>query len=302
MKTMIVTLLSLILLFSCSLDNVWQKTGAAEKKPLALTASVYEGNKENGKLDMVSAILGDGHAISFSVDMPDEFTGKILRSLSSDELETLTATIKAKCYTDDEMRAFLSAPLSDETITAGMRGAAQLFDACSDKITLAITSCLPIFEIRDDASDEERSFGEFYNRVINEMTKWIEGQIDGFFAPVTSFLSSDTLTNGDYITCQLTVNLVDGLLESIEDVFASASAEISKPRSLDLTSSEGREKIKTTITKAGVSVAKDAVSSVCHNLLTPIACMDQITNVYGSEVKLPSISSLLSVLTGGAMK
>ena len=302
MKKMIVTCLSLILLFSCSLDNVWQKTGLAEKKPLELNAYVYEHEGDGNSVDMVRAILGDGHEISLSVDVSDDFTGKVLRSLDDKELEALTATIKAKCYSDDEIRAFLNAPLTDETIIASMKGAAELFEKLKKDITQAVTSCLPKMDISPDASDAEKEFGQFWNDIVGEVKEYLESPINDFFAPVTAFLSADTLTNADYITCQLTVNLVDGLLSSIEDVFTTASDELSKSRKFDLKSEAGRTEIGNTIQKAGASVAMDAVSSVCHNLLTTVACMDQITNIYGHEVRLPSISTLLEAITGGKVK
>lgn len=302
MKKMIVTCLSLILLFSCSLDNVWQKTGLAEKKPLELNAYVYEHEGESDSVDAVRAILGDDHAISYSVTVEDSFTGKVLRSLDDKELEALTATIKAKCYSDDEIRAFLNAPLTDETIIYAMKGTAELFEKLKEDITEAVTSCLPAMDISPDASDAEKEFGQFWNDLVFEVKKYVKSQIQDFFNPVISFLSADTLTNADYITCQLTVNLVDGLLSSIEDVFTAASAELSNSRSIDLKTVEGRTEIGNTIQKAGVSVAMDAVSSVCHNLLTTVACMDQITNIYGHEVRLPSISTLLEAITGGKVK
>ena len=302
MKKMIVTCLSLILLFSCSLDNVWQKTGLAEKKPLELNAYVYEHEGDGNSVDMVRAILGDGHEISLSVDVSDDFTGKVLRSLDDKELEALTATVKAKCYSDDEIRAFLNAPLTDETIIASMKGAAELFEKLKKDITQAVTSCLPKMDISPDASDAEKEFGQFWNDIVGEVKEYLESPINDFFAPVTAFLSADTLTNADYITCQLTVNLVDGLLSSIEDVFTTASDELSKSRKFDLKSEAGRTEIGNTIQKAGASVAMDAVSSVCHNLLTTVACMDQITNIYGHEVRLPSISTLLEAITGGKVK
>ena len=302
MKKMIVTCLSLMLLLSCSLDNVWQKTGLAEKKPLELNAYVYEHEGKSDSVDAVRAILGDDHAISYSVTVEDSFTGKVLRSLDDKELEALTATIKAKCYSDDEIRAFLSAPLTDETIIYAMKGTAELFKELAKEMTLAVTSCLPEMDISPDASDAEKEFGQFWNDLVFEVKKYVKSQIQDFFNPVISFLSADTLTNADYITCQLTVNLVDGLLSSIEDVFTAASAELSNSRSIDLKTVEGRTEIGNTIQKAGVSVAMDAVSSVCHNLLTTVACMDQITNIYGHEVRLPSISTLLEAITGGKVK
>ena len=302
MKKMIVTCLSLMLLLSCSLDNVWQKTGLAEKKPLELNAYVYEHEGESDSVDAVRAILGDDHAISYSVTVEDSFTGKVLRSLDDKELEALTATIKAKCYSDDEIRAFLNAPLTDETIIYAMKGTAELFKELAKEMTLAVTSCLPKMEISPDASDAEKEFGQFWNDLVGKVKAYVESQIEDFFNPVISFLSADTLTNADYITCQLTVNLVDGLLSSIEDVFTAASAELSNSRSIDLKSEAGRTEIGNTIKKAGASVAMDAVSSVCHNLLTTVACMDQITNIYGHEVRLPSISTLLEAITGGKVK
>ena len=281
---------------------MWQKTGLAEKKPLELNAYVYEHEGESDSVDAVRAILGDDHAISYSVTVEDSFTGKVLRSLDDKELEALTATIKAKCYSDDEIRAFLSAPLTDETIIYAMKGTAELFEKLKEDITEAVTSCLPAMDISPDASDAEKEFGQFWNDLVFEVKKYVKSQIQDFFNPVISFLSADTLTNADYITCQLTVNLVDGLLSSIEDVFTAASAELSNSRSIDLKTVEGRTEIGNTIQKAGVSVAMDAVSSVCHNLLTTVACMDQITNIYGHEVRLPSISTLLEAITGGKVK
>ena len=263
---------------------------------------MYEHEGESDSVDAVRAILGDDHAISYSVTVEDSFTGKVLRSLDDKELEALTATIKAKCYSDDEIRAFLNAPLTDETIIYAMKGTAELFKELAKDMTLAVTSCLPKMDISPDASDAEKEFGQFWNDLVGKVKTYVDSQIEDFFNPVISFLSADTLTNADYITCQLTVNLVDGLLSSIEDVFTAASAELSNSRSIDLKTVEGRTEIGNTIQKAGASVAMDAVSSVCHNLLTTVACMDQITNIYGHEVRLPSISTLLEAITGGKVK
>ncbi|MGN0906883.1 MAG: hypothetical protein ACI4NM_07030 [Bullifex sp.] len=302
MKKIVVMILSLFLLFSCSLDNVWQKAGIASKKPLQIPAAVNDSVDEEGRVDMVRAILGDGHAISFSIERAEDFTGKVLRSLSSDELEALTATVKAKCYSEEEMKAFLTAPLTDEKILSGMKGTAQLFDGCGEKLSGVISACLPEIEIGEDAGEEEKSFAELYNTIVTEVSGWVEREMNNLLSPVTSFLTKETLTNGDYIACQLTVNLVDGLLASIEDVFTSALDISSNSRSVDITTSEGQNAVKDAVKKAGSELAKDAVSSVCHNLLTPIACMDQIANVYQTEVKLPSIASLLNLLKGGEKK
>ena len=302
MKKIGVMILSLFLLFSCSLDNVWQKAGIASKKPLAIPAAVNDSVAEEGKVDMVRAILGEDHAISFSVESSDDFTGKVLRSLSSDELEALTATVKAKCYSEEEMKAFLSSPLTDENILSGMKGTAQLFKGCEEEIISVIMACLPEIQIGEDADEEEKSFAELYNSVVNEVKLWAEKEINNLLSPVTFFLTKETLTNGDYITCQLTVNLVDGLLGSIEDVFTSAMDRSGNSKSVDITTWVGQDTITSAVKKAGSELAKDAVSSVCHNLITPIACMDQIAHAYQSEVKLPSIASLLILLKGGEQK
>ena len=97
------------------------------------------------------------------------------------------------------------------------------------------------------------------------------------------------ITNSDFIKCQLTVDFIDGVFASIDEVYPSLGLENSELNNGSQISG-GIEEI------AGVTVV-----SLVTNLISPLACMDRIA--YGNEdlIGLPSFDTILKVLKWGAL-
>ena len=93
---------------------MYQKLGIAQKESLRITPAVTKSEIVDGKTDIVRGMLGNDLFIQCNVSVPQDFSGYMLRSQTKEELEALTIMINAKCYTDEEIDAFLNEKLSDE--------------------------------------------------------------------------------------------------------------------------------------------------------------------------------------------
>ena len=110
-------------------------------------------------------------------------------------------------------------------------------------------------------------------------------------------LSSDNLTNGDLIKCQLTVNLIDGLLTSINDictyVIDSTSINLEK---VDIKNQESVEYLANAVQEELTKTSKVAISKIVNSLLSPIACLDRISFENEELIGLPSFGSLYKLI------
>ena len=75
-----VFLLSILLLVSCSPENLWQKVGLASPEPIEITSKTGspKGNEED-EVDVMKCFVGDRESVvSFSIRKPETLRGDIL--------------------------------------------------------------------------------------------------------------------------------------------------------------------------------------------------------------------------------
>lgn len=297
MKKLICILIIITLLSSCSLDNVYQKIGMAKKEELKINSSIVKVDINNGKTELIKSMVGQELIIQYNISVPSGFSGYILRSQTKDELEELTIMINAKCYSDSEIRAFLKERLKDEKSILALKGVAELLQSSSNDIVEAINALLPKVEIGEDLSESEKIVREQYNAIVDAINELSQEVVITLFDPIISMLSSDNLTNGDLIKCQLTVNLIDGLLTSINDictyVIDSTSINLEK---VDIKNQESVEYLANAVQEELTKTSKVAISKIVNSLLSPIACLDRISFENEELIGLPSFGSLYKLI------
>ena len=114
-------------------------------------------------------------------------------------------------------------------------------------------------------------------------------------------LDSDSLTNGDLIRCQLTVNLLDGLISSINDICVYVVEQTSSIsfENIDISNitSTQLDQMVAEIERELEETAKVSISVLLRHLLSPIACLDRITFNNEDEVGLPSFDTIHTLLS-----
>ena len=299
MKKLIGILLIIILISSCSLDNIYQKMGIAKKEELRINSSIVKAEISNGKTDLISNMVGQDLIIQFNINVPTDFTGYVICSQTKEELEDLVLMINAKCYSDGEIDAFLKAPIKYEKSILALKGIAELLESCSDDIVEAIKQLLPKVNIDEDLSEAEKSVREQYNSIVDSINVLSEDLVKTLFEPIIGMLSSDNLTNGDLIKCQLTVNVIDGLLSSINDICTyviDSTFSNLKREKIDINNKDDVVKLASAIKDELTKTAKVAITKIVDNLLSPIACLDRISFSNEELIGLPSFDSLYNLI------
>ncbi|MDD7255330.1 hypothetical protein [Bullifex porci] len=301
MKKLIYFLLIIFLLSSCELSNVYQKLGIAQKESLRITPAVTKSEIVDGKTDIVRGMLGNDLFIQCNVSVPQDFSGYMLRSQTKEELEALTIMINAKCYTDEEIDAFLNEKLSDEESILALKGMAALLKDSKDKIVNSIKELLPIASLEGELSDSEKNLREQYNKLVDSINKLLDEAAEKLFNPIINMLNSESLTNGDLIRCQLTVNLIDGLISSINDICVYVVKQTSSIsfENIDISNitSTQLDQMVAEIERELEETAKVSISVLLRHLLSPIACLDRITFNNEDEVGLPSFDTIYTLLS-----
>ena len=301
MKKLIYFLLIVFLLSSCELSNVYQKLGIAQKESLRITPAVTKSEIVDGKTDIVRGMLCNDLFIQCNVSVPQDFSGYMLRSQTKEELEALTIMINAKCYTDEEIDAFLNEKLSDEESILALKGMAALLKDSKDKIVNSIKELLPIASLEGELSDSEKNLREQYNKLVDSINKLLDEAAEKLFNPIIDMLDSDSLTNGDLIRCQLTVNLLDGLISSINDICVYVVEQTSSIsfENIDISNitSTQLDQMVAEIERKLEETAKVSISVLLRHLLSPIACLDRITFNNEDEVGLPSFDTIYTLLS-----
>lgn len=301
MKKLIYFLLIIFLLSSCELSNVYQKLGIAQKESLRITPAVTKSEIVDGKTDIVRGMLGNDLFIQCNVSVPQDFSGYMLRSQTKEELEALTIMINAKCYTDEEIAAFLSEKLSDEESILALKGMAAILRDSKDKIVNSIKELLPIASLEGELSDSEKNLREQYNKLVESINTLLDEAAEKLFNPIINMLNSESLTNGDLIRCQLTVNLIDGLISSINDICVYVVKQTSSIsfENIDISNitSTQLDQMVAEIERELEETAKVSISVLLRHLLSPIACLDRITFNNEDEVGLPSFDTIYTLLS-----
>lgn len=280
---------------------MYQKLGIAQKKSLRITPAVTKSEIVDGKTDIVRGMLGNDLFIQCNVSVPQDFSGYMLRSQTKEELEALTIMINAKCYTEEEIDAFLSEKLSDEESIIALKGMAALLKDSKDKIVNSIKELLPIASLEGELSDSEKNLREQYNKLVDSINKLLDEAAEKLFNPIIDMLDSDSLTNGDLIRCQLTVNLLDGLISSINDICVYVVEQTSSIsfENIDISNitSTQLDQMVAEIERKLEETAKVSISVLLRHLLSPIACLDRITFNNEDEVGLPSFDTIYTLLS-----
>lgn len=280
---------------------MYQKLGIAQKKSLRITPAVTKSEIVDGKTDIVRGMLGNDLFIQCNVSVPQDFSGYMLRSQTKEELEALTIMINAKCYTEEEIDAFLSEKLSDEESILALKGMAALLKDSKDKIVNSIKELLPIASLEGELSDSEKNLREQYNKLVDSINKLLDEAAEKLFNPIIDMLDSDSLTNGDLIRCQLTVNLIDGLISSINDICVYVVEQTSSIsfENIDISNitSTQLDQMVAEIERELEETAKVSISVLLRHLLSPIACLDRITFNNEDEVGLPSFDTIYTLLS-----
>lgn len=280
---------------------MYQKLGIAQKESLRITPAVTKAEIVDGKTDIVRGMLGNDLFIQCNVSVPQDFSGYMLRSQTKEELEALTIMINAKCYTDEEIDAFLNEKLSDEESILALKGMAALLKDSKDKIVSSIKALLPIASLDSELSDSEKNLREQYNKLVDSINKLLDEAAEKLFNPIIDMLDSDSLTNGDLIRCQLTVNLLDGLISSINDICVYVVEQTSSINfeNIDISNitSTQLDQMVAEIERKLEETAKVSISVLLRHLLSPIACLDRITFNNEDEVGLPSFDTIYTLLS-----
>lgn len=280
---------------------MYQKLGIAQKESLRITPAVTKSEIVDGKTDIVRGMLGNDLFIQCNVSVPQDFSGYMLRSQTKEELEALTIMINAKCYTEEEIDAFLSEKLSDEESILALKGMAALLKDSKDKIVNSIKELLPIASLEGELSDSEKNLREQYNKLVDSINKLLDEAAEKLFNPIINMLNSESLTNGDLIRCQLTVNLIDGLISSINDICVYVVKQTSSIsfENIDISNitSTQLDQMVAEIERELEETAKVSISVLLRHLLSPIACLDRITFNNEDEVGLPSFDTIYTLLS-----
>ena len=280
---------------------MYQNLGIAQKESLRITPAVTKSEIVDGKTDIVRGMLGNDLFIQCNVSVPQDFSGYMLRSQTKEELEALTIMINAKCYTDEEIDAFLNEKLSDEESILALKGMAALLKDSKDKIVNSIKELLPIASLEGELSDSEKNLREQYNKLVDSINKLLDEAAEKLFNPIINMLNSESLTNGDLIRCQLTVNLIDGLISSINDICVYVVKQTSSIsfENIDISNitSTQLDQMVAEIERELEETAKVSISVLLRHLLSPIACLDRITFNNEDEVGLPSFDTIYTLLS-----
>ena len=297
-----VFLLSILLLVSCSPENLWQKVGLASPEPIEITSKTGspKGNEED-EVDVMKCFVGDRKSVvSFSIRKPESLRGDILYPQDKKEAEKMAEMLNAKCFSQHQIKAFLSSEIEDKDLVFAMQNTVFLLNSCRTTLIDSIEGFLPEFPPATEESPKEyKEILEYYNSFKGDVSK----VISGLFVPLLNlFSSSETPTWGEYIKCQLMINLLSGVLEgmerTVEEVFEVLSSEEMMDVVFNLGNEEEIEELQNKLMEVEIHSLLDAVNSLVSSVLPPLAVYNSISYKYGNDINLMSLSQLLEKLEG----
>ena len=293
-----VILLSTLLLFSCEPANFWQKADIAKKEPLRLEPSLLEVEEKEGKVDVMSTFkAGDSSRIEFLIDKPESLENMILRRQSRSEIENMAEVLSARCYTKEEIKAFLGSGINDENVLVALRNTVALLESGKDTVSSTLEGIIPEFKHEEGESEEEKALIDAFNSFRKTISELIKETIEIVFSPLYSILgSTKNPTWGDYVRCILAVDLLGGTMEGIEGLVGAVDE--SEVLSMDLSAST--EKIKETLYDRGAEALTTGLRRIVSSLLSPLAVYNNIAYSYGDAIGMKSCDKLIEKIAGGA--
>lgn len=292
-----VILLSTLLLFSCEPANFWQKADIAKKEPLRLEPSLLEVEEKEGKVDVMSTFkAGDSSRIEFLIEKPESLENMILRRQSRSEIENMAEVLSARCYTKEEIKAFLGSGINDENVLVALRNTVALLKYGEETVSDTIKDIIPEFKHEEGESEEEKALIDAFNSFKETISEIIEDTIELVFSPLYSILDSPAdPTWGDYVRCILAVDLLGGTMEGIEGlVDAVVESEV---LSMDLSAST--EEIENMLIERGAEALTTGLRRIVSSLLSPLAVYNNIAYSYGDAIGMKSCDKLIEKIAGG---
>ena len=292
-----VILLSTLLLFSCEPANFWQKADIAKKEPLRLEPSLLEVEEKGGKVDVMSTFkAGDSSRIEFLIKKPEGLENMILRRQSRSEIENMAEVLSARCYTKEEIKAFLGSGINDENVRVALRNTVTLLEHGESTVSSTLKEIIPDFEHKEGESEEEKALIDAFISLRDNIKTLINETIELVFSPLYSILGSQkNPTWGDYVRCILAVDLLGGTMEGIEGLVGAVDE--SEVLSMDLSAST--EKIKETLYDRGAEALTTGLRRIVSSLLSPLAVYNNIAYSYGDAIGMKSCDKLIGKITGG---
>ena len=295
-----VILLSTLLLFSCEPANFWQKADIAKKEPLRLEPSLLEVEEKGGKVDVMSTFkAGDSSRIEFLIDKPESLENMILRRQSRSEIENMAEVLSARCYTKEEIKAFLGSGINDENVRVALRNTVTLLEHGESTVSSTLKEIIPDFEHKEGESEEEKALIDAFISLRDNIKTLINETIELVFSPLYSILGSQkNPTWGDYVRCILAVDLLGGTMEGIEGLVDAVDE--SEVLSIDLSAPKSEDEIKDMLSKRGAEALTTGLRRIVSSLLSPLAVYNNIAYGYGDAIRMESCDKLIEKIAGGA--
>ena len=295
-----VILLSTLLLFSCEPANFWQKADIAKKEPLRLEPSLLEVEEKGGKVDVMSTFkAGDSSRIEFLIDKPESLENMILRRQSRSEIENMAEVLSARCYTKEEIKAFLGSGINDENVRVALRNTVTLLEHGESTVSSTLKEIIPDFEHKEGESEEEKALIDAFISLRDNIKTLINETIELVFSPLYSILGSQkNPTWGDYVRCILAVDLLGGTMEGIEGLVDAVDE--SEVLSIDLSAPKSEDEIKDMLSKRGAEALTTGLRRIVSSLLSPLAVYNNIAYSYGDAIRMESCDKLIEKIAGGA--
>lgn len=302
-----VFVLIIILSVSCSPENLWQKAGFAKPEPISISSKTGSADisEDGDKVDVVKSFVGDrDSSIAFSIDKPSDFNGCILYPQSKNEAESMVQMLNAKCFGKEKVIEYLSSEIDDQDLVGAMKNTVFLLDNGRTTIIDFIVGFLPEFDA-ESADEDTKEIIKYYNSLRDSISKYCDDFISGLFDPLLSILStSSNPTWGEYIKCQLMINLLSGVLEGMEKIVSEAlsllSSEELKDYVFNLDETADSKVLEDNLMNVGVSSLMNIAEGVVSSILSPIAVYNSISYSYGEEIGLMTVADIIVQVTEGS--
>lgn len=296
-----VILLSLMMLSSCTPSNLWQKAGIVSPEKIELVVKMTDSEESDGKLDVLSTIRGERDSfVSFSIPRPEGFEGKVLSCQTGKESEMMAESLGARCYAKEEMTAFLMSPIKDKECMDAVKNTASLVSGAKTEIIGIVTSFLPEISLGEDAGKEMKELSDYYNSFRDSANEVLAEKIGEIFDPLETILSSShEPTWGDYVRCQLTINMLGGVLEAVEKTVDGIARTFPEEElmALDIDMADEND-VKAFLEKAASSVVLSVITGTVSSVVSPLAVYNNIVSVYGEVLDLLPLTGLFTSLVG----
>lgn len=297
-------MLSLFLLSSCEIGNLWQNVGIANKPALSIrTPAIVPITVENGSFDVFS-LFGTNN-LSLNVNLDRNFTNRILGIQTKQEMNTMVELLLSKAFEREEIIGFLNSEIKENETQNALRGNVQLLDAIKGSF-INLLENVPILIISEetidkyiedlglDNTEEERNNArkvlESYNSLILKAKNNITAFIVELFAPMENYLHEHVYYYKDFLRIQLTFNIAGALSRTFSDTFSSLD--------FDLAEADDLQAFFSLLLEKSLDSCYILMLNLIGNVVSPLAAMDQLASRYGDVIGLPDVAYMVEFVMG----